>query len=300
MGYLVPADYKKTIQADNLAQVISGDPTILEDAELVAIEDARSQLVQKYIVDREFQDTPKWDVTETYQAFERVYLDATLFSAAIVYTIGQYITYQPDPAVRLWHVYKSISGSAAHAFVANEWTQISTQYAIYQVKTPAPEFNYQKKYVVGDQVVWANKVYTCKVASTTMTQELAIQYFNYESVPFGNVFPDNVVNGPIYWGNGVAFSLAPGADITDTTKWVKGDNRCKQVVWAVAAITLYYIHARIAPRNVPDLRVNDYNRALDTLEAFALGKKTPTLPMIQPRTGHRIRYGGQVKNQNSY
>ena len=300
MGYLTPGDYKKSIQADNLNQVIGNDPFVLEDAESTAVEEVKSYLVQKYEVDQEFTSTLVWFKTDTYSARERVYLTAPTFNAMNVYSAGDYVAYQPNQAQPVVNIYRSLAGSAAHAFNPIEWELIAQQYTLYSPVLPAPVFNYASTYKPGDVVFWRDKVYTCILATSTMTQEQALQYFRYESVPPLNIFPDDPTNGAIYWGAGVPYSIAPGTEITDATKWVKGDNRCKQVVLCVVSLTLYFAHARIAPRNIPDLRIDDKDRTYKTLKMFAEGATTPTLPMKQPRQGARIRYGGNVKNNNTY
>jgi phage gp36-like protein len=300
MPYLTPGDYRKTIQADNLQQVIGSLQTVLSDAEDTAIEEVQSYLVQKYIISQEFQDTPAWSKTNTYKVFNRVYLDAPIFSATTIYVTGDLVSYLPTGSKDVG-IYKSKAGSAAHAFNAAEWDFKAYQYAIYNAKAPKPVFNYTTIYKVGDQVFWHDKVYTCKIPSTPTTQATALQYGQYNNVPFGNVFPDDVVNGLQYWGAGVAYSIAINADIFDATKWEARDNRSKQVVWCCVVLALYYSHARISPRNIPDIRVKDYDDAIKKLKRFAEGDTTNVaLPLIQPKSGGRIRWGGNVKHNNSY
>jgi hypothetical protein len=48
MSYLITSDYKKQIQSDNLSQITGNDTSILNSAELTAIEETQSYLVQKY------------------------------------------------------------------------------------------------------------------------------------------------------------------------------------------------------------------------------------------------------------
>lgn len=300
MGYLTPGDYKKSIQADNLNQVIGNDPFVLEDAESTAVEEVKSYLVQKYETGQEFTDTTAWSKADTYKGLERVYLTAPAYSTLSTYSAGDYVTYQPNQAQPIVNVYRSLAGNVPHAFVPGEWELIAQQYTIYSPVLPAPVFDNNAIYKPGDVVFWRDKVYTCVLATNTMTQEAALQYYRYENVPPINVFPDDKVNGALYWGAGVAYTIAPGVEITDVAKWVKGDNRCKQIVLCVVSLTLYFAHARIAPRNIPDLRIDDKDRTYKTLKMFAEGATTPTLPMKQPRQGARIRYGGNVKNNNTY
>lgn len=302
MAYLTPGDYKKTIQADNLQQVIGSDATILADAEATAIEEVQSHLVQKYIIDREFQDVTAWDITDStsYTPFNRVYLDAPVFSAANSYAIGNYVAYGVLGAKYLT-IYRATGIIAPGAFNLANWTEIAPQYTVYSPVLPAPEFNYVTKYRVGDKVIWNGKKYTCVTATSTMTQEVALQYLNYQSLPFGNVFPDDPVNGLQYWGVGILFQIPANTQIDNTTYWNQYDPRSRQVVKCVVDITLYFVHDRIAPRNVPDQRVKNYDDSITKLQGFAEGDTTNVkLPLIQPKRGGRIRFGGNIKNTNTY
>jgi hypothetical protein len=74
-------------------------------------------------------------------------------------------------------------------------------------------------------------------------------------------------------------------------------------------ITLYHLHSRINPRNVPDLRKERYDGnsptqsggAIAFLKRVASGDVTADLPQILPQQGMSIRYGSAVAKQtNSY
>lgn len=94
----------------------------------------------------------------------------------------------------------------------------------------------------------------------------------------------------------------PLTDITSwqSDSWIYGDNRSQQLVAVVVDITLFHLHSRIAPQNVPELRTKRYEAAQTYLRRASKGEITPNLPLTQPQTSARIRYGGQVKNINSY
>ena len=82
--------------------------------------------------------------------------------------------------------------------------------------------------------------------------------------------------------------------------WKFGDNRNQQLVNYFIDIALYHVHSRISPRNIPDLRVKRYDDAIKWLKMAGRGDITAELPLIQPKQGARVRYGGQVKNINTY
>ena len=118
-------------------------------------------------------------------------------------------------------------------------------------------------------------------------------------MPLANIFPDDTVNGVKYWGAGTAYSVASGTLPTLTTKWTDGDNRSQQLLTYMIDLSLYHVHSRIAPRNIPDLRVLRYENAIKWLRMAGKGEITPDLPIIQPLQGNRIRYATDIKQINS-
>jgi hypothetical protein len=292
MPYLIFADYKKQIQTDNLNQVIGNDLTVLHTAELQAVEEAFGYLAQKYDTSQEFTETLPWSAGTSYKASDRVYLDATAYSATATYNVGALALYSGK-------VYRCITQiTVAEAWNPAKWSALGDQYDLFFVSYPKPVFDYLAMYKVGDQVFWKNKTYTCQRASIDFGNN--IQYRLIENVPYPNIFPDDPVNGVTYWGSGTAYSLPAGTLPTDSTKWTAGDNRTQSVLMTVIDICLYHVHSRISPRNIPDLRRDRYMNAVDMLRAFARGEMTAKLPLIQPKRGARIRYGGPIKNINSY
>lgn len=293
--YLIPSDFKKAIQTDNLSQIIGSDSTILAAAELTAVEEVSSYLVQKYDLTRELQDTPQWDKSVLWYYTNRVYFNPPVFNPASVYNANDYVTYQGN-------TYFSIAGSAAHAFNAAEWTLIGAQYQIYFAVLPPDtfDFNVNAFYKVNDKVIWKGKTYTCLIASTPQLYPPNNQIPFYENVPLANVFPDDTVNSLQYWGLGVTYDIPVNTDIRNVVYWKAGDNRSQQLITYMVDIALYHVHKRIAPRNIPDIRCKAYDDAKAWLKLCARGEVTANLPVLQPKQGGRVRYGGRTKTVNDY
>ena len=292
MGYLIIQDYKRQIQTDNLLQVVGNDLAVLQTAELQSIEEAYGYLSQTYDTSQEFTTTDVWVQNVAYKASARVYLDATAYSATGTYIVGAL-------ALQAAKVYRCTTQiTVPEAFNAAKWALLGDQYDLFFATYPKPVFNYQTLYRAGEQVFWKDKTYTCQRSSINFGDN--IQFRVIENIPYPNIFPDDPVNGVIYWGQGVPYAISAGTLVTDATKWTAGDNRTQSVLMTVIDICLYHLHSRIAPRNIPDLRRDRYMNAVDMLRAFARGDMTAKLPVIQPKQGARIRYGGAIKNINSY
>lgn len=185
---------------------------------------------------------------------------------------------------------------------------------IYYGKTPYPLFNLYTQYAVGDNVYYNG--HSWKALRASILPVPSIQYGSYANIPPPNVFPTTANNA--YWQDLGAVTIAAGTSLTDVTKWVKGDNRNTQLMVYMADMALYHLHARIAPTNVPALRVERYMGkdqdrtwkdgqifhpdycALGWLQGCANGRLTPQLPLIQPKQGGRIIWGSTIKSQTDY
>lgn len=290
MSYLIPADYNKNIQAENLQQVISNDETIRSSSERASEAEVKSFLKQKYDVTKEFTDTQLWVPGSTYNVYDRVYLDAAAYAPATAYVIG-------NLALQNGSVYRCIANTTG-AFAPADWALIGVRYAMFHVKPPETEFTFDGNYRVGDAVYWKNKTYTAKVATGSIPHDVLLQFRTTEAVPLKNIAPDDSVEGGNYW----QFVSNSGTTelVTNSAIWEAKDNRDQQMVMYLVDITLYHLHKRIAPRNIPDLRVKAYDDAIAWLRDCATGAITPDLPLIQPLQGSRIRWGSAIKQINSY
>lgn len=311
MSYLIAADYAPLIQDVNLQQVISATPSIKAGAELTAQQEAISFLRQKYEVDSEFTDTAVWSPANTFNAGNRIYLDAAAYNTGTSYNSA-------DLTLHNGGVYYCVSPTTG-AFDPTKWSLQGNQYAIFYAKYPKPIFDYNGVYKKGDQVFWKNKTYTNIIPTDIIGHDAALQINKLQNIPTGNVFPNDPNNGLQSWGAGSAYSIPIHVPVTSTTYWVAADNRDAQMVQKLIEITLFHLHKRIAPRNTPQLRISAYMgeekdrgmseqgeiiypvySALGWLQACARGFVTPALPLIQPRQGNRIRYGGTVPSINTY
>ena len=310
MGYIIPSDYLPLIQDVNLTQIINSNTSVRKAAERAAEAEAVSFLRQKYDTTAEIKDTTQWDKTAPYSAYDRVYLDATAFAASANYAVGDFSLYNGN-------VYECIT-PAHGAFVESEWTLVGAQYDIYYALPPYPAFDLYKVYKVGDKVFYKNSVYTCLIETILPTHETTLQYRLKQNTPaLYVIYVDDVV-GATHWSFDEAYIVPANTDVNNAVYWSDTDNRDQQMVQKFVEITLFHLHKRIAPRNIPALRIEAYMgaetdravvngeirypvySALGWLQACGRGEVTPRLPLIQPKQGNRIRFGGGVRNINSY
>lgn len=292
MAYLIPSDYLVNIQDVNLQQIISSDETIRNRAQLAGEAEAQSYLKQKYDISREFQDLKAFDITRIYLGLQRFYIDADAYVATNTYNTN-------DMVLQNKKIYIAPTDGITGTFNPSAWTLLGAQYAIFTVALPHPEFDYSAMYNIGDQVWYKNKTYTCEIQTPVLDHDTALQYGKYQNLPLPNVAPDDPIAGKAHWGIGVNYQVV-GELPTDTAFFTAADQRDAQMVMYCCDIVLYHLHARIAPRNIPELRVKRYDEAIAWLQMCAKGDVTPNLPKIQPTQGKRIRWGSDIRQINSY
>lgn len=261
-------DYLKYIQTDNLLQVIETNYNILIDVEQAAQAEMYGYLRQRYITEQVFTDTTIWSPIVVYYGKNLVYLTASAFNAALAYVTNDLVT-------QAGYVYRSKAGSIAHAFSSAEWDQVGLTNAMFYVKLPNPEYDPAATYSTGDVVWYADKTYTAKSRVS-------------------GILPTD--SG--YWTVGATYTVT-GTLPSDATKWTPGDNRNQLIVMRLIDITLFHIHSRINPRNIPDLRKERYDGnspaqvggAIRWLKMIAAGDVNVNIPGILPVQNLSVNWG---------
>jgi hypothetical protein len=314
MPYLIKADLYRLIQPDALAQITASNDAHITNSFKAAEEIVKSILRQRYDVSAEFTETLQYDKTKVYKQGDRFYLDANLFQESLSYARNDFVLFDGY----IW--YCNVDSWTPNPWDAAYFVKMAPQYAVYHVANPTYKpFDYTKVYAKNDKVIWQGIKYTAKQSTKGINHAQAIQYPTIADIPLNNVFPDDPIYGAGYWANDGVFSLTAGTLTTDTSgAFVPTDDRDEQIKSACANYALYDIHMRIAPKNVPMERevrsigqkedrvatkdgiIYPIYSALGYVQACAMGKAMPTLPILQPDQGIRVSYGGRVKNINSY
>lgn len=291
MAYLRLFDYYRSIQDAQLQQVISSNDSIRLIAEIEAQAEAISYLTQKYDTESEFSDTTIFDATISYKANSLIELNFDEHLSTNNYIPDDLVIYVKNAYI--------CTANTTGTFAPAKWTLIGKQYDLFFATIPEMEFNYRHYYLAGEKVFFKNKVYTALKPSPIIDQQTSIQYSTTNAIPLPNVFPDDSINGLTYWGVGTPYAVAAGTLPTDTL-WTKGDNRSIQLVYKIVDICLFNIHSRIAPKNIPQLRMDRYAAAIAWLDMAKAGEITADIPLRQPKQGARMRWSSQPRNINNY
>ncbi len=275
--YTRPKDYELYCDSQTLTQIVNFDLALKRLCEYSVEDQIKSYLSQRYDFSKpygEFTDTDVWSYSTVYKANNRVYLDASTYSASSTYALHALTLYSGSVYIC------STAILVAEAFTPANWTLLGTQYDLFYITEPAEAWNFQKSYIAGDTVYYKDKTYTSAVTST-------------------NIAPDSRY-GSTYWGTGTVYSVPAGTLPTDTTKWTAGDNRNNYLLQIYITIVVYNMFMKVAPKNIPQTRENQYKMAIDWLEKAGSGAVTAGLPLLVPEQGSSIRWGSEPKSINIY
>lgn len=279
--YLRDSDFTKQIAADQLAAIINGDTSIRYAAEQEAIEEVISYLIQRYDTDREFTPLQSWSIYTHYAIADRVVMNQSEYSTTTAYVAGDVVSHTSG-GVR--NIYK------ANAPTLGVWNPVAWDYvcvyeSIFYSIFPYPLFDITKQSKINDIVVFLGNKYQAKKDT-------------YGILPldqFGRVTDNWTLIG--------AAETLINCFVNQSAYWTEGDNRSSELVMFVVDITLYHLHSRINPRNIPQLRMDRYDHAIKKLEAYAAGKQSPKILekyILNQPVGMPISWGSQQKNINLY
>jgi phage gp36-like protein len=112
-------------------------------------------------------------------------------------------------------------------------------------------------------------------------------------------FPD--VEDEIY--SAVEDALTGVSPVDDPTKWTKGDTRNPLIKMHLVDMTLYHLHSRINPRNIPEFRIARRDDCISWLKMVAKGQITVDLPILLPeedKIGLKIKHGSNEKFNHNF
>lgn len=275
--YLVDRDFELYCDSQTLTQVVNVDSALRRMCEFAAEDQVKTYLSHRYDLSNtygEFTNTSAYVHTTVYKGNNRIYLDGNAYVNATAYVVNNIVSYNGSVYVCILNSTGNLPTNATY------WTLLGERYAFYYITLPSDAWDFQKNYLVGDTIWYKDKEYTC-------------------AIPHINITPDSQY-GANYWGTGTAYTVNAGTIPTNTTYWTSGDNRNNYLVQMLVEICVYNMFKKVAPRNIQQFRIDNYNMALDWLKMAASGEVTADLPLKTPEQGSRIRWGSIDKADNLY
>lgn len=336
MGYLRLYDYLSNIQSTQFNQLLQSNDALRVVKEATSEALIRSYITQKFDCDTEFMPTTIFKQTATYKAQDLVELNFTAYSPTTTYTAvgvdcvvnaGLAYVLKTSGATGVFDASKwTLLGTQYDLYyVALPYDEFNL-YGFYQVG----DIVYWKNKIYQCQIPSTLPNHIAQLQSITYANipfnntfpddplngvanwGSGISYSVSGLVPNGTPpaawTAGTYVSGSRVTLNGVIWYALTGTNVkpgTDWTKWVPqnwtfGDNRNAQLVECMVWVTIDKLAPLISPRTQPIFWDKKYSEYLTWLQMCAEGKVTLDAPLLQPAQGNRIRYGGNVKQQNTW
>lgn len=283
MGYLTLTDYHRLISESNLDVILKqargtlGDSEILLNSERANIEQLKNSLRGRYKTDSIFAEFKDWNFATNYYWNDRIYFTANDFSAVTVYSSGNLVLYGG-----IVYEKNATTGGYVAGTLPTNATYFTNRGAegIYYI-TPPDKYDEDVNYDLNDKVTYEHKYYLL----TSETEEEGI-------LPTDTTYWERIIDLSTYntvghWPN-------------ETAYWTYGDNRNLSIVECLVDFVIYDVHAVINPRNIPQLRMDRYQKSADWLKDIRDGKYDLDLPEFGSQKGYRIRFGSNEQNKNYY
>jgi hypothetical protein len=339
MGYLVYNDYAVSIQDFAFKQWIASNDLLRLQAEPRAQAKIKEYLVQKYDLATEFADTKIYANNIIYKANALIQLNYSAWALGN-YAAGQFVSYTNGNVYRcilnttasqiptdttywiligpqlglLYLQYPYPVFNAKQIYAIGD--RVYWQGKIYQcqIATILPSHLTELQDITYANIAPINVFPNDKINGTTnwgvgVDYSVTGIYPNFvatqgtwSGLTTYNPGDTVVYNGVLWRALLLNTDKIPGDDITSwqSITWASGDNRNQSIVDAYVSLVLWFLSPRIAPKVIPQWVQAKYEAAMRWLQDGAEGTITLDVPELQPSQGKRIRWGGQVKQNNSW
>lgn len=142
---------------------------------------------------------------------------------------------------------------------------------------------------------------TSKIFVDVLVYDPSVTYSSGDLVAFQDIEDDLYSVNLDTEGN--SQDITGVSPVDDPTKWTLGDTRSQLIKMHLIDVTLYHLHARINPRNIPEFRIERYRDCIDWLKKIAAGKISTNLPIIEPEAdqiGLKIKWASNEKFNHTY
>lgn len=268
--FLRTKDYNGLIRSENLGQVVL-DTETRRTMELIAQSEVQSYLSSRYLASKVFSPLQTWTPSAEFFWADRIDITGSAYSASTVYASLDKVVYQSN-------VYQKNATTAG--YVAGTLPTNATYFDLLGA---------EGVYYVTEPTVYSGRVSYAGGTSVTFRGN----YYERTDYQLGAKAIDPT--DASYWTLIEAESIAVGTFPSDATKWTFGDNRNQQIVMYMVDVALYHSHASINPRNIPQLRIDRYNNAINWCKMVNSGDITVDLVEILPVQGRSISVNSNPK-----
>jgi hypothetical protein len=288
LHFLNKADYIKFASETNLDVIlkqskgVSGDEELLNNHTDMAVSDCLNFISSRYRTTEIFAGIKEYSDASVFVWNDLIYLDAGDFIPSTVYVNGEIVLY-------LGKVYRK--NATTGGYVAGTLPTNATYFVELGLKgfyyiTPPATYDSAVVYTDGQYVTYKFDIYKRNDAQNTLKNETPSSDSDYwEKIALSEYATeyDSTGNYP-----------------NNTTYWTYGDNRNQTIVRITVDIALFHLHSVINPRNIPALRKDRYDSAVEFLTMCMEGKLNPVLPEYDAQSGYKLRFGSNEPFNSIY
>jgi len=310
--YLRKVDYSPIIQngqlSNQLLDPLNAGTNQRIFAETWAIGKIYESIEQRFDLAFEITPTLPYDYYKTYYAGDRVCIDfdewvapaeetSYLFGNCVIKNDIGYFCVQPNNSA---------------TFRPEDWVRIGKKDDVYYIPYPYPIFRLEPEqqrgiftagyYKKDDKVWWANKVWTAKQETVLIDDAAYIQFQYINNIPPANTFP-NAKGGDLFWTDDGEYSFTGTLEEPNYPSigvWKLGDNRNAILVSSLIDLSLWRLHSRISPQNIPALRESNKNATFQWLKDIKDGRINLDIEPLQPQQGLNLTWGSKPKYISKY
>lgn len=275
MDFLIENDYLHLIRKEIL-DVVTTEPSVSPEilrveAETSAEDEIKGYLIPRYDADRIFRANSIWDITKAYIFNDIVFITADAYVGANTYVTDDLIEFEGS----IYRAKEAIAAAESPTTEPTKWDLLGLNFAFFQaLKTQL--FVKDVVYSVGEFVDFESKRYEVIVQTTGIELPTSTQFFTLDTE-----------------------TVAAGTLPTVTAKWTAGDPRSSLIKRYMVDITLYELHSRVNPRNIPKFRIQRRDDAVSYLKMIIDPRKnvSPDLPekFFADRQGNDVVWNSNKK-----
>lgn len=289
MAFIRLQDYYTSINSDHFDLIlaesigVSGDEDCLARSEARSIERAKEYLVSRFKTKLIFADFKEFDLSTEYTYGDRINFEYDEWEDS-VYLEDEYVNY-------LGNVYKrnatTVGYTSATLPTNASFFDFIAESGIYYIAYPDP-YDEDQIYSEDDLVYYSHEIY--KKNSTVYTAD------QLPILPTDTNYFDRI-RTTLYSDELTITGVEPS-----DSAWTFGDNRNQSIVECIVHMTLNKLHSLINPRNIPQLRRDNFSMAIEMLKQMQKGEIEADLPdrQLTAQDGYSIRFGSNEQTTHSY
>lgn len=324
MAFLRQKDYYSLISETNLNVVTSDTDSFLADRQRTAKEEISSFLRHRYDVNQIFKDVITFVLANTYAENDLIEWSETAFATDTTYNTDDLCSYSEK-------IYECKEDGVTGDWVASEWTELADNESLWYARQPTTDnlpsetFSYTQNAYTGkhneitgwdkatDTILYFKRndkrVYIYNSTSNRTAGYPSEGYFDYDVEGAKLPITKKIITGNNETLGGFIDIVGYIDDnqewsVEATKYWTLGDNRNAKIVELMIDIVVYHTHARIQPRNIPEVRKERYDGNDPDQKGGAIGYlklvQKGTVQLDIPRhddnqRGQNISYGSKKK-----